>query len=81
MPQLLRSIAERSAEAGPRGLSLGALRLAPWIVFGPITGLMSEAAIAAFRRGRPALGGLYIALNIGILAGMPLLTAALVSHR
>lgn len=78
MLQRLRSLVSRRS---PRcsHLSLGALRLAPWIIFGPITGVMSEAAIAAFRKQRPVLGGLYVLANVGILAAMPLLTAYLMA--
>jgi hypothetical protein len=80
MPQLFKSpVSNRSPRA--RSVSLGALRLAPWVVFGPITGVMSEAAIAAFKRGRPGLAGLYVLLNIGILVSMPVLTALLLPHH
>lgn len=82
MLQHLRSIATRRLSAlRGRALPLGALRLAPWIIFGPITGVMSEAAIAAFRKRRPVLGGLYVLANVGILASMPLLTAMLVARQ
>ena len=63
-----------------RTLSFGALRVAPWVVFGPITGLMSEAAIAAYRKGRIMRAGFYVAANIGILVSMPLLTALIVAN-
>lgn len=81
MLQQLRSIASRRPP-GLRGrrLALNALRLAPWVVLGPITGVMSEAAIAAFRKRRPILGVLYVVLNVSILASMPLLTAAILAH-
>ena len=64
-----------------RTLSFGALRVAPWVVFGPITGLMSEAAIAAYRKGHRVRAGLYVVLNVGILAAMPMLTALLMSRQ
>ncbi|CAN7420234.1 hypothetical protein LJR219_002688 [Phenylobacterium sp. LjRoot219] len=82
MLQRLRSIVSRRSPAfNGRRLSLGALRIAPWIVFGPITGVMSEAAIAAFRKRRPLLGWLVVLANVAILAGMPLLTAALLARQ
>ena len=56
---------------------LCALRVAPWLVFGPITGFFSERALACFRQRAPILGGLYIVLNIAILLAIPLLTAKL----
>jgi hypothetical protein len=59
---------------------LGVLRLVPWLVFGPITGVMSEAAVAAFRRGRPVLGGFWVLLNVAVLIGIPMLTAAILAH-
>jgi hypothetical protein len=81
MLQQLSSLASRRL-SGLRGrrLALNALRLAPWVVLGPITGFMSEAAVAAFKKRRPFLGLLYVLLNVGILAGMPLLTAALLAR-
>ena len=53
------------------------LRAAPWLVFGPITGMMSERAVACFRKREPILGGLYVVLNIVILLAIPAVTAAL----
>lgn len=64
-----------------RTLSFGALRVAPWVVFGPITGLMSEAAIAAYRKGHRIRAGFYVAANISILLSMPLLTALIMSRQ
>jgi hypothetical protein len=81
MTQLLKTFASNPARARAKSLSLGALRLAPWVIFGPITGVMSEAAVAAFRRGRPVLAGVYVLLNVGILASMPMLTALLMARR
>ena len=57
-----------------------ALRVAPWLVFGPITGFFSERAVACFRQREPILGVLYIVINIAILLAIPLLTAKLVSR-
>ena len=59
---------------------LCALRVAPWLVFGPITGFFSERALACFRRREPFLGGLYIVLNVAILLAIPLLTVKLTSR-
>jgi hypothetical protein len=64
-----------------RTISFAALRVAPWVVFGPITGVMSEAALGAFRKGRPVLGGIYILANLTILVSMPVATALLVAHH
>lgn len=80
MLQQLKSIIGRRPTLSVRSLSLGALRLAPWVVFGPITGVMSEAAIAAFRQRRPVLGGLYVLANVSILVAMPALTAAILAY-
>ncbi|HSV02484.1 MAG TPA: hypothetical protein VLI41_04700 [Phenylobacterium sp.] len=63
-----------------RAAILTGLRLSPWLVFGPITGVMSEAAVFHFRRGRRLLGALCIVLNVGVLVAIPLLTAYL-AHR
>ena len=79
MLQKLKSIAARRSELSVRSVSLCALRLAPWVVFGPITGVMSEAAVAAFRNRRPVLGGLCVLANVGILVAMPMLTAAILA--
>ena len=80
MLQNLKSIARRPLSAlRTRNLAKDALRLAPWLVFGPITGVMSEAAIAAYKNQRPVLAGFYVVANVGILAGMPLATAALMA--
>jgi hypothetical protein len=80
MLQHLRSIATRRPRLSGRSLSIGALRIAPWIIFGPITGVMSEAAIAAFKKQRPVLGGLYVLANVSILASMPVATAMLMAR-
>jgi hypothetical protein len=76
----LTSFVARRPATSVRSLSLCALRLAPWIVFGPITGVMSEAAVAAFRNRRPVLGGMYVLLNVSILVAMPTLTAAILAY-
>jgi hypothetical protein len=76
----LKSVLAREQRGSARAFSLTALRLAPWIVFGPITGVMSEAALSAFRRGRPALGCLCILLNVSILVSVPALTTAILAY-
>jgi hypothetical protein len=73
------SVETRPAPTRVRSISFAAARIAPWVIFGPITGIMSEAALAAFRRGRPVLAGVYVALNVAILLGMPLATAMLMA--
>lgn len=54
-----------------------ALRVAPWLVFGPITGALSERALRCYRNGDRVLAGLYVILNVSILIAIPSLTAAL----
>jgi hypothetical protein len=76
----LKSIVANRPAPSVRSVSLGALRLAPWVVLGPITGVLSEAAIAAFRNRRPVLGGLCVLLNIAILVAIPTLTAAILAY-
>jgi hypothetical protein len=56
-----------------------ALRVAPWVVFGPITGFMCERALASFRRREPVLGAFYVVLNVAILLAIPAVTAKLAS--
>jgi hypothetical protein len=41
---------------------------------------MSEAAIAAYRKGHRVRAGLYVAANIGILVSMPVLTAMIIAN-
>ncbi|CAN7599551.1 hypothetical protein LJR225_004514 [Phenylobacterium sp. LjRoot225] len=48
---------------------------APWIVFGPITGVMSGLAIRCFRAGQPVRGALWVIANICVVLSIPLLTA------
>jgi len=63
-----------------RRVLLAGLRISPWVIFGPITGAMSEAAALSFRKGRPWLGVFYVVLNVSVLLALPLLTAA-IAHR
>ena len=74
------NLVKRPSPPSLRTLSFGALRVAPWVIFGPITGLMSEAAIAAYRKGQVMRAGLFVAANIGILVSMPVLTALIVAN-
>jgi hypothetical protein len=61
-------------------LGLWGLRIAPWVVFGPITGLMSERAIQCHRNGDRLLACLYIMANISVLIALPALTVFLASR-
>ena len=72
----VRSIADRPGGAW----LLRALRWAPWVVFGPITGFLMERAVACFRRSNWFLGWSYVALNVGILLAIPLATASLAAR-
>lgn len=56
------------------------LRLSPWVVFGPITGVLSEMALRAYRKQKPIIAGLYVVLNVGILVAIPTLTAYLAAR-
>jgi len=57
-----------------------AIKWAPWVVFGPVTGLLTNRAALCFRRREPVLGWLYIVLNCSILLALPLITAKLASR-
>jgi hypothetical protein len=57
-----------------------ALRIAPWVAFGPITGILTERAIRCNARGDRVLAGLYVVLNVLILVTLPLLTATLAAR-
>ena len=56
------------------------LRVAPWVTFGPITGLLTERAIRCNRNGDRVLAGLYVVLNVLILISLPTITASLASR-
>ena len=56
------------------------LRVAPWVVFGPITGLMSERAIQCHRNGDKLLACLYVVANVSVLFAIPALTLLLASR-
>ena len=57
-----------------------ALRVAPWLVFGPITGFMCERAFRCWRAGEPFLATLYVMLNIEVLIAIPTLTAVIAHY-
>lgn len=65
---------------GAARVGLMALRVAPWLVFGPITGLMSERAIRCYQQGDRVLAGLYVVANVSILIAIPGLTAWLIGR-
>jgi hypothetical protein len=48
-----------------------------WIVFGPITGVLSHQAGRAMGQGRRWAAAGYVALNVAILVSLPLATVAL----
>ena len=56
-------------------------KIAPWIVFGPITGVMSGWAIHYFRSGRPLLGIGCLIGNVGLVLSIPALTAIVLRFR
>jgi hypothetical protein len=56
-------------------------QIAPWIVFGPITGIMSGLALRCLRNKRPGLAVICLILNVAIVASIPLATAAIAARR
>ena len=56
-----------------------ALRVAPWVVFGPITGFFANKAATAFLKGRLGVAVLMVVLNVLIVASIPALTVAVLS--
>lgn len=59
-----------------RKMAFLTLRASPWLVFGPITGLMTERAIRCHKNGDRLLAVLYVVANICVLAAIPALTVA-----
>ena len=59
---------------------IGALRVAPWLVFGPITGVMTERAIRCYQNGDRVLALLYVVANALVLIAIPSLTVALAAR-
>jgi len=73
------------SKSKPRGYSwksaaILALRVAPWVVFGPITGFFTNKAATAFLQGRPGMALLMVILNIVIVASIPAVTVALMTN-
>jgi hypothetical protein len=56
-------------------------QIAPWIVFGPITGIMSGLALRCLRNKQPGLAVICLILNVAFVAAIPLATAAVASWR
>jgi hypothetical protein len=61
--------------------ALMVLRVAPWVVFGPITGFFTEWAWRMLRAGRPVRAVLLVCANIAVVASIPLLTAVIAAHN
>lgn len=71
---------KRRAYSWKTGVVL-ALRVAPWVVFGPITGFFTNRAASAFLKGRPRTAVLMMVLNVVIVASIPALTVAVVAMQ
>jgi hypothetical protein len=54
--------------------------IAPWIVFGPITGLLSGLALRRLRNNQPGWAAMYLVANLLILASIPLVTALIAAR-
>ena len=74
------SISRDGLSRHTRRTCVAALRVAPWVVFGPITGFMCERAFRSYRDGHVILAGLYVTLNILTLIAIPTLTAYLAAR-
>ena len=61
-------------------IAMRILRLAPWVVFGPITGFFSEHAARALSRRAPWLALSYVLLNVAVLLAIPAVTAILAAR-
>jgi hypothetical protein len=72
-------LSERKSFNWKRGAFV-ALRLAPWVAFGPITGVLTERALRCNKRGERVLAGMYVVLNVSILLALPTITAALAAR-
>jgi hypothetical protein len=57
-----------------------AAEVAPWIVFGPITGILSGLALRRLRNNQPGWAAMYLVANLLILASIPLLTALIAAR-
>jgi hypothetical protein len=56
-------------------------QIAPWLVFGPITGVMSGLALRCLRNKQPVMAVICLILNVAFVAAIPLATAAIASRR
>jgi len=54
-----------------------ALRIMPWIVFGPITGICTGLALDALMRGQRLRAAAILCANVAILISIPILTTVL----
>lgn len=64
--------ADRTLKA-PQPLVL-ALRIAPWVIFGPITGFFVDRASRAVARGDWAVAALLLCANVAAVGSLPVLT-------
>ena len=55
-------------------------QIAPWIVFGPITGVMSGLALRCLRNKQPGLAAIWLIANVAVVGSIPLVTALLVAR-
>lgn len=78
--QVLSKVRKAWKRPTAAGTAFFALRVAPWLAFGPITGVMSERAIHCYRKGDRVLAGLYVLANISVLVTIPSLTAMLATQ-
>lgn len=68
-------------DKGLQNGGMSVLRLAPWVVFGPITGLFSEWALHALSRGQRRKAAAIVALNMVVVGSIPLLTLIIAKYR
>lgn len=80
MPNQAAGADVESQGTAPRSALELLLFAAPWVVFGPITGVMSGLAIRSFRAGRPARAVLWLIANVCTVLSIPLLTATILRH-
>ncbi len=50
-------------------------KIAPYLLFGPISGLLIYGAVYNFRDGRPIIASLYGAALVAVTLGLPYLVA------
>jgi hypothetical protein len=63
-------------EAAPKTLSRFR-KIAPYLLLGPISGLLVYGAVYNFRDGRPVIASLYGAALVAFSVGLPYLVAVL----